>query len=748
MGTYHTGLSNFDRTPRVARNRGIPPMKLLAPLGIRCVISLLAALHFSLGAVQAQTVYPAADWEVAKPQTQAMSGEGVEKVGQWLKESGAKTGLVVRHGRIVGEWYFDDAKPDSQYLVYSTTKSFSAIAIGLAIADGKLKLDSRVGDFFPDAAPAEKRDITVRQLLSMTSGAHSDNDILKREDLFEYVLKELPIDSPPGEKWVYNNSGLSLLSPVVHKATGKNIDQLLDEQVFRQIGIQPSDWHWDTRGGTPIPYSGLYITARALARFGLLALNKGQWRGKKVISSDWVNECTRPSQDTTLMYGYLWWTNHVGAWSSVPRDAFATMGKYGNSMLMVPSLDLIVLRQIGDDSEKNRKPNMEELYNLAVAAVTDPSPSLKVAETASDLEVEKVFTNFRIHRPILLTHAGDGTNRLFVPSQLGTIYAFPNDPSVEEPSVFLDIASRVVYQDKENEKGLLGMAFHPKYRENGEFFVYYTPTDTAKPHTIAVSRFRVSKDDPSKADPDSEERLLEVEHPFWTHKGGTIVFGPDGYLYIAIGDGGLANDPYKNGQNLNTLLGKILRIDVDHKDEGRAYAIPKDNPFAGQAGKRGEIWSYGMRNPWRIAFDRQTGTLWCGDVGQDLWEEIDLIVKGGNYGWNLREGVHKFGARGADPNPEFIEPIWEYHHEVGKSITGGHIYRGKKLPELAGCYLFADYVAGKVWALKYDEAKRTVDSLQTISGNIMPIISFGEDEQGETYYTTDTGSIYTFRRKQ
>jgi glucose/arabinose dehydrogenase len=620
------------------------------------------------------------------------------------------------------------------------------VAAGLAIADDKLTLDSKVGDLFPDARPPAKREITLRQLLSMTSGAHSDNSILRREDLFSYVLNELPMDFAPGEKWVYNNSGLSLLSPMVHKATGQNIDQLLDEQVFGKIGIARDDWTWDRRDGMPIPYSGLHITARALARFGLLALNKGQWRGKRLLSSDWVADAAAPSQDLNKSYGYLWWNNSMGAWSGVPRDAFAAMGKFGNSMLIVPSLDMIVLRQIGDDSGNNRRVDLRELFALAVSAVTDPSPSLKVADTPSGLEVEKVFTNFRINRPILLTHAGDGSNRIFVPSQTGTIYVFPNDPSVEEPEVFLDISKRVVYQDKQNEKGFLGMAFHPRYKENGEFFVYYTPIDTTKPHTVAVSRFRVSKDDPNRADPDSEERLLEVDEPFWNHEGGTITFGPDGYLYVALGDGGLANDPYKNGQNLSTLLGSILRIDVDHQDPGKAYAIPKDNPFVGQEDKAGEIWAYGLRNPWRIAFDRKTGTLWCGDVGQDLWEEVDLIVKGGNYGWNLREGVHKFGSRGSDPRPDLIEPIWEYHHEVGKSITGGHVYRGKRHPELDGCYLYADYVSGQVWALKVDEAKKEVVANYTIRGNIMPIISFGEDEQGEAYYTTDTGSIFTFRK--
>jgi quinoprotein glucose dehydrogenase len=332
---------------------------------------------------------------------------------------------------------------------------------------------------------------------------------------------------------------------------------------------------------------------------------------------------------------------------------------------------------------------------------------------------------------------------------LGTVYVLPNDPGVDEPQVFLDIESRVVYVDRENEKGFLGMAFHPKYPENGEFFVYYTPTDMPKPHTVVVSRFRVSKDDPNKADPDSEERLLAVPHPFWNHKGGTIVFGPDGYLYIAIGDGGLRADPFGNGQNLKSHLAKILRIDVDHRDPGKKYAVPKDNPFAGQPERAlGEIWAYGLRNPWRIAFDRQTGTLWCGDVGQDLWEEIDLITPGGNYGWNLREGVHKFGDDGSEKRPDLIEPIWDYHHDVGKSITGGHVYRGKKLPQLEGCYLYADYVSGKIWALKYDEATKQVVANYSIWGNVSPIMSFGEDEKGEAYYTTDGGQIYGFRQKE
>ncbi len=355
-------------------------------------------------------------------------------------------------------------------------------------------------------------------------------------------------------------------------------------------------------------------------------------------------------------------------------------------------------------------------------------------------------------RPILLTNAGDGSNRIFVPQQQGIIHVFQEDS--RETTVFLDLTDRVVYVDNENEEGLLGLAFHPKYKTNGEFFVYYTTQDA--PHTTVVSRFKVSKDNPNKADPDSEEQLLVVPHPYWNHKGGTICFGPDGFFYIAIGDGGAGNDPHGNGQNLQTLLAKVLRIDVDSKSLGLAYGIPKDNPFVGKLSgnqpiARPEIFAYGVRNIWRMSFDRQTGKLWAADVGQNFWEEIDIITKGGNYGWNLRESKHEFAPNSTSRGPGMIDPIWEYDHDSGKSITGGHVYRGKKLPELAGHYLYADYVSGRLWALKYDESKKSVVANRTIpyNGSALPVISFGEDEAGEVYFmiVSPTGQgIYKFQR--
>ncbi|QDU22926.1 PQQ-dependent sugar dehydrogenase [Urbifossiella limnaea] len=338
-------------------------------------------------------------------------------------------------------------------------------------------------------------------------------------------------------------------------------------------------------------------------------------------------------------------------------------------------------------------------------------------------------------RLILLTHAGDGSNRLFVPTQQGVIHVFPNDPAAaKQTKVFLDITDRVKYADNTNEEGFLGLAFPPNYKQSGEFFVFYTPKG-GKMRNI-VSRFRVSKDDPNRADPASEEILLTFEKPFWNHDGGTICFGPDGMLYVFHGDGGAGNDLHDNAQNLKSVLGKILRIDITKKDAGLPYAIPADNPFVGKADARGEVWAYGLRNVWRMGFDRKTGELWAADVGQNLYEEINIIKKGGNYGWNRREAFHPFGGRGVGNNKDMIDPVWEYHHDIGKSITGGTVYRGTKAPELDGHYLYADYVSGRVWALKYDGGR--VVANRPVKWTGAPVYSFGEDERGEQYLLTAT----------
>ncbi|MCA9039463.1 MAG: PQQ-dependent sugar dehydrogenase [Planctomycetaceae bacterium] len=372
--------------------------------------------------------------------------------------------------------------------------------------------------------------------------------------------------------------------------------------------------------------------------------------------------------------------------------------------------------------------------------------SAEVDTTPLAIKPVRVFSEIMVDRPIVVTYANDGTNRLFVASQKGKIHVFENDPNVEEDDIFLDLTSKVVYDDKKNEEGLLGFAIHPKFKENGEIYIYYTTTDA--PHTSVISRFKVSADDPNKIDPASEAEIWRLPQPYWNHNGGTIAFGPDGYLYIGLGDGGKGGDPHENGQNLDTWLGSILRINVDKPGRDQEYSIPQDNPFLEVKSAKREIYAYGLRNVWRLAFDRKTGVCWAGDVGQDLWEEINIITKGGNYGWNKREAMHQFNNSGVDANDKMIDPIWEYHHDIGKSITGGTVYRGTKLPELEGAYIYGDYVTGKIWALWYDFDKKEVIANRELQSENLPIMSFGEDAEGELYFTTPFGAIYGFAKAE
>jgi len=355
------------------------------------------------------------------------------------------------------------------------------------------------------------------------------------------------------------------------------------------------------------------------------------------------------------------------------------------------------------------------------------------------LGVEKAFPHLPFTRPVEFTNAGDGSDRVFVVEQDGRIRVFPNRPDAKEAKVFLDL--RDVVRREHNEEGLLGLAFHPDYRTNGQFFVFYSVT----PRGSAVSRFRVSKKDPDRADRDSEEKLLQFPKPYGNLNGGCLRFGPDGHLYISVGDGGLAGDPHANAQNLEVFNGKILRIDVDSKDGDKNYAIPKDNPFADRGvSVRGEIWAYGLRNVWRFSFDRSTGTLWAADVGQDRHEEIDIIERGGNYGWNIREGKHPLDPKAErSPVGGFIEPVLDYPRVEGKSVTGGFVYRGRRLPELVGAYLYGDFVSGNVWALRWDGKKVTANP--KIARTSLLISAFGEDEAGEAYFTAFDGFVYRFR---
>jgi glucose/arabinose dehydrogenase len=289
---------------------------------------------------------------------------------------------------------------------------------------------------------------------------------------------------------------------------------------------------------------------------------------------------------------------------------------------------------------------------------------------------------------------------------------------------------------KDAEEGLLGLAFHPQYRSNGYLYVCYSSSQELR--TSVISRFAVSPDDPNKADPASETVIMKIPQPFSNHNGGSIAFGHDGYLYIALGDGGGRNDPLGHGQNLGTLMGSLLRIDVDHHQPGKNYAVPADNPFVSRAGAQPEIYAYGFRNIWRLTVDRQTGDLWAADVGQDFWEEVNLVQKGGNYGWSVREASYPFNNKPATAEDPLIPPVWEYDHQLGKSITGGFVYRGAKLPELQGMYVYADFISGRIWALQYDAASGRVVSNKSIASTGFPVLAFGQDESGELYYMLET----------
>jgi glucose/arabinose dehydrogenase len=338
-----------------------------------------------------------------------------------------------------------------------------------------------------------------------------------------------------------------------------------------------------------------------------------------------------------------------------------------------------------------------------------------------------------LSQPVDITGAGDGSGRLFVVEQAGLILIL-REGVVSAPEVFLDIRDRVGSQGL--EQGLLGLAFHPRYRENGFFFVNYTDLggDTV------IARFQVMPGDPERADPGSELRLLNIPQPFRNHNGGAVLFGPDGYLYLGLGDGGSAGDPQGNGQSLASLLGKILRLDVD---QGNPYAIPPGNPFDGANG-RPEIWAYGLRNPWRMAFDRLSGDLYIGDVGQNAWEEIDFLPAGSpggaNFGWNYYEGSHAFQGL-APANLAVVAPVAEYDHGLGCSVTGGVIYRGSRLPDWQGIYLYGDYCTGNVWGLLRDV--QGLWQSQLLFTNLGSISSFGQDESGEIYQIDHSGTIYT-----
>ena len=349
--------------------------------------------------------------------------------------------------------------------------------------------------------------------------------------------------------------------------------------------------------------------------------------------------------------------------------------------------------------------------------------------------VDRAFPNLNFQRLTNLVQPEDGFGHLFVTEQAGRVMVFPHDQQALQADVFLDITDRV--SEENNEEGLLGLAFDPNYKNNSYFYVYYS---AANPRRSVVSRFSISQADPNLADAGSELIIMEVAQPYGNHNGGQLAFGPDGYLYVGLGDGGSGGDPLGNGQNPATLLASIIRIDVSGGSGDKNYIVPSDNPFVGTAGARAEIWAYGLRNPWRFSFDSGTGLLWVGDVGQSDWEEVDIIKKGSNYGWNTMEGAHCFSpSTGCDANGLEL-PLVEYGHNAGCSITGGYVYRGPDTPSLQGVYVYGDFCSGKIWGLRYDGGVITEHILLADSG--LAIASFGQDQVGSVYILSRNDGIY------
>ncbi len=356
--------------------------------------------------------------------------------------------------------------------------------------------------------------------------------------------------------------------------------------------------------------------------------------------------------------------------------------------------------------------------------------------THPDLAFNTYATGFT--QAVDITNAGDSTNRLFVVERYGYIKIIDN--GVVLPNDFLNIASRV--SDSPNERGLLGLAFHPDYKNNGYFYVNYTNNST----NTRISRFSVDPNNPNQADAGSEVVLLTINQPYWNHNGGCIRFGPDGYLYIGMGDGGSSGDPDDYSQNTQSLLGKMLRIDVDN---GNPYAIPPDNPFVGDTNVLDEIWAVGVRNPWRFSFDRLTGDLWIGDVGQNAREEIDFqpgsSSGGENYGWRCYEGNNTYNTSGCGSISNYVFPVYEYNRNStgGYSVTGGLVYRGSKYSCMQGFYFFADYVTNNVWTMAPDGNGGWDTHRHTnISPSPSNLAGFGEDEAGELYALNLSGTVY------
>jgi glucose/arabinose dehydrogenase len=364
---------------------------------------------------------------------------------------------------------------------------------------------------------------------------------------------------------------------------------------------------------------------------------------------------------------------------------------------------------------------------LILAAV-----ALTAGDAIPDLAAAPALGGARFDRP-LWVGAIPGTGRMLVLEQGGRALAVAADGTT---TPFLDLTAAVALPGGYTEEGLLALVFHPRFAENRRCFVWYTTRQGGRLRTV-LAEWRAAADGLAVV-AGSEQVLLAIPQPFANHNGGDLHFGADGMLYLAVGDGGSGGDPQNHAQRLDSLLGKVLRLDVDRRDGANPYAVPPDNPFIGRAGARPEIWAYGLRNVWRMAFDRTTGELWAGDVGQNAWEEITLIVRGGNHGWRLREGFEPF--KGGERQDGMVEPVWAYGRGDGKSVTGGLVYRGAAMPALQGVYLFGDWQSRRIWGLRRGaDGKPTVRQVGTAPGQLA---SFGTDAAGEPLIACFDGRIY------
>jgi uncharacterized repeat protein (TIGR03806 family) len=399
----------------------------------------------------------------------------------------------------------------------------------------------------------------------------------------------------------------------------------------------------------------------------------------------------------------------------VPSRAF---GASAHGRLVVSAAVVMSLACVGC----NREPALE----LPTRCVAPPRPTY-----AAQVELQRVFPALEFSKAVALVRRPSDDSRWYVVGQEGVVWTFAAQAEVEQAEVFVDLGDVLA---EGGEAGLLGMTFHPRFADNGYVYLSYT-TPGGSRFVSRISRFE-SRDGGRTLDRGSQTEVITVDQPYSNHNGGDIHFGPDGYLYIGLGDGGSGGDPQGHGQNTDTLLGAILRIDVDvDVDAGSPYGIPPDNPFADTEGGRPEIFAWGLRNPWRFSFDRETGDLWTGDVGQHEWEEVNLVVRGGNYGWNPKEGNHCFAAQPCD-TPAFIDPVAEYANPGDASVIGGYVYRGSAIPALTGHYLYADFYMRRLWGVVPGQAPRD------LGGIGRRIAGFAEDLAGEVYALDYTAGIY------